>query len=123
MLGKVKQRIFDATAFAEKSGQIRVEGEFYWPVSEPVCLLRRRDGDAYAKIEWVCDEEIKEAVRFVLNSQCSTPLEELIVQTSRVLGIRTTRKNTKEKIEKLVKAGIENNELILMPNEMIYFVE
>ncbi len=123
MLGKVKQRIVDAAAFAEKSGKIRAAGEFYWPVSEPACLLRRRDGDAYAKIEWVCDEEIKEAVRFVLNSQYSTPLEDLIVQTSRVLGIRTTRKNTKEKIEKLVQAGIENNELTLMPNEMIYFVE
>ena len=49
---------------AESSGKIRVKGEFYWPVSEPACLLRRRDGDASAKIEWICDEEIKEAIRF-----------------------------------------------------------
>ena len=123
LLGKIKQRIFDAVELAESSGKIRIENEFYWPVSEPFCLLRRRDGDASAKIEWICDEEIKEAVRFVLNSQYSTPLEDLIVQTSRVLGIKTTRKNTWERIEKLVKAGIENNELTLMPNEMIYFVE
>jgi hypothetical protein len=123
MLGKIKQRIFDAVELAESSGKIRIEGEFFWPVSEPVCLLRRRDGDASARIEWICDEEIKEAVRFVLNSQYSTPLEDLIVQASRVLGIKTTRKNTWERIEKLVKSGIESNELTLMPNEMIYFVE
>lgn len=123
MLGKIKKRVFDALALAESSGKIRIEGEFCWPVSEPACLLRRRDGDASAKIEWICDEEIKEAVRFVLNSQYSTPLEDLIVQTSRVLGIKTTRKNTREKIEKLVQSGIESNELTLMPNEMIYFVE
>ena len=123
MLGKIKQRIFDAAELAESSGKIRIEGEFFWPVSEPVCLLRRRDGDASARIEWICDEEIKEAVRFVLNSQYSTPLEDLIVQASRVLGIKTTRKNTWERIEKLVKSGIESNELTLMPNEMIYFVE
>jgi len=40
-----------------------------------------------------------------------------------VLGIKTTRKNAKERIEKLVKAGIENEELTLTPNEMIYFVK
>jgi hypothetical protein len=123
MLGKIKQRIFEAVTIAEVSGKIRAEGEFYWPISGPVCLLRRRDGDSSAKIEWICDEEIKEALRFVLNSQYSTPLEDLIVQTSRVLGIKTARKNTKERIERLVQSGIESNELTLMPNEMIYFAE
>jgi len=101
----------------------RIEGEFYWPTSGPECLLRRRDGDSSAKIEWICDEEIKEAVRFVLNSQYSTPLEDLIVQTARVLGIKSTRKNTWERIEKLVQSGIDSKELTLMPNEMIYFME
>ena len=123
MLGKIKQRIFDVVDIAESSGKIRVKGEFYWPVSEPACLLRRRNGDASAKIEWICDEEIKEAIRFVLNGQYSTPLEDLIVQTSRVLGIKSTRKNTWERIEKLVLSGIESNELIQMPNKMIYFAE
>jgi superfamily I DNA and/or RNA helicase/very-short-patch-repair endonuclease len=123
MFGKIKRRILDSVALAESAGKIRVEGEFFWPSSEPVCLLRRRDGEVSAKIEWICDEEIKKAVSFVLNSQYSTPLEDLIVQASRVLGIKTTHKNTWERIEKLVQSEIENNELTLMPNEMIYFVE
>ncbi len=123
MLGKIKQLILDSVALAESSGKIRVEGEFFWPSSEPACFLRRRYGDVSAKIEWICDEEIKKAVSFVLNSQYSTPLEDLIVQASRVLGIKTTHKNAWERIEKLVQSGIENNELTLMPNEMIYFVE
>ncbi|MDQ1251821.1 MAG: hypothetical protein QG646_932 [Euryarchaeota archaeon] len=123
MPGKTKQQIIDAAAHAETSGKIRIEGEFYWPTSGPECLLRRRDGDSSAKIEWICDEEIKEAVRFVLNSQYSTPLEDLIVQTARVLGIKSTRKNTWERIEKLVQSGIDSKELTLMPNEMIYFME
>ncbi len=123
MLGKIKQRIFDVVNIAENSGKIRAKGEFYWPVSEPACLLRRRDGDASAKIEWICDEEIKEAIRFVLDSQYSTPLEDLIVQTSRALGIKTTRKNTWERIENLILSGIENNELTVLPNKMIYFAE
>jgi hypothetical protein len=123
MFGKIKQRILDSMASAESSGKILARGEFYWPLSEPAYLLRRRDTDAYAKIECICDEEIKEAVRFVLNNQYSTPMEDLIIQTSRVLGIKTTRKNTWDKIEKLIQSGIESNELTRTPNEMIYFVE
>ena len=123
MLGKIKQRILDSISSAENSGKILARGEFYWPLSGPSDLLRRRDADAYAKIEWICDEEIKEAVRFVLNNQYSTPMEDLIIQTSRVLGIKTTRKNTWDRIEKLIQSGIESNELTRTPNEMIYFVE
>ena len=105
MLGKIKNRISDSMAVAESSGKILARGEFYWPLSEPADLLRRRDVDAYAKIEWICDEEIKEAVRFVLSNQYSTPMEDLIIQTSRVLGIKTTRKNTWDRIENLFSQG------------------
>jgi hypothetical protein len=121
MFGKIKQRILDSMASAESSGKILARGEFYWQLSEPAYLLRRRDTDAYAKIECICDEEIKEAVRFVLNNQYSTPMEDLIIQTSRVLGIKTTRKNTWDRIEKIIQSGIESNELTRTPNEMIYF--
>jgi hypothetical protein len=38
-------------------------------------------------------------------------MEDLIIQTLRVLGIKTTRKNTWEKIEKLIQSGIESNKL------------
>jgi hypothetical protein len=123
MLEKIKQRIYDSVEHAENSGKIRIEGDFYWQKSEPAYLPRRREGDASAKIEWICDEEIKEAIRFVLNNQYSTPMQDLIVQTSRVLGIKTTRQNSWERIEKLVQAGIEHNELTVTPNEMIYFAE
>jgi len=123
MLGKIRQRILDSIASSEISGKIQVKGEFYWPLSGPSDLLRRRDAESYAKIEWICDEEIKEAVRFVLTNQYSTPMEDLIIQTSRVLGIKTTRKNSWDRIEKLIQSGIENNELTRTPNEMIYFIE
>ncbi|AKB37659.1 DNA helicase related protein [Methanosarcina siciliae C2J] len=123
MFSKIKHRILDSLAEAESSGKIVARGEFYWPLSGPAELLRKRDTETYAKIEWICDEEIKEAVRFVLNTQYSTPLEDLIIQTSRVLGIKTTRKNTWDRIEKLILSEIESNELTRTPNEMIYFVE
>ncbi|MDI9394394.1 MAG: DUF3320 domain-containing protein [Euryarchaeota archaeon] len=123
MLSKIKQRILDSIASSESLGKIQVRGDFCWPLSGPEDLLRRRDAESYPKIEWICDEEINEAVRFVLSNQYSTPMEDLIIQASRVLGIRTTRKNAWDRIEKLIQSGIENNELTRTPNEMIYFVE
>lgn len=123
MLGKIKQSILNAVTSAEMAERLRVRGDFLWPVSEPAYLLRRRDGNASPKIEWICDEEIREAVRFVLDNQYSTPMEDLVIQTSRVLGIRITRKNTRDRIEGLIVSGIESNELTRMPNEMIYFAE
>ncbi len=123
MLGKIKQSILDAVTSAEMAERLRVKGDFLWPVSEPAYLLRRRDGDTPPKIEWICDEEIREAVRFVLDNQYSTPLDDLVIQASRVLGIKITRKNARDRIESLIRSGIESNELTRMPNEMIYFAE
>ena len=119
----IRSKIQSVIKYTENSKNIFIKNDFLWPNFEPKDILRRRHEVLSAKIEWICDEEIKKAVSFVLNSQYSTPLEDLIVQASRVLGIKTTHKNTWERIEKLVQSEIENNELTLMPNEMIYFVE
>jgi len=65
MLGKIKQRIHDSITSAkvrENPGKRRI-----LLFGLRTCIfLRRRDADAYAKIECIRDEEIKEAVRFVL---------------------------------------------------------
>jgi len=53
-------------------------------------------------------------------------MEDLIIQTLRVPGIKTTRKNTWEKIGKLIQSGMESNELIRTLNGMnkiIYFAK
>ncbi|MDY9926743.1 hypothetical protein [Methanosarcina sp.] len=103
MLGKIKQRIYDSIASAkvrENPGKRRI-----LLFGLRTCIfLRRRDADAYAKIECICDEEIKEAVRFVFIPVLN-PMEDLIIQTLRVLGIKTTRKNTWGKSKNLFNRG------------------
>ncbi|MDD4620233.1 MAG: DUF3320 domain-containing protein, partial [Methanosarcina sp.] len=119
----IKSTIQSAINSAEKSKKILIRDDFLWPDSEPDSLLRTRCGDASVKIEWICDEEITQAVFFVLNNQYSTAQEDLIVQTARVLGIKVVRKNAKDKINNIIESLIQDNCLTKLPNNMIYFKE
>ncbi|HEY3360945.1 MAG TPA: DUF3320 domain-containing protein [Methanosarcina sp.] len=119
----IKSTIQSAIKSAEKSKKILVRGDFLWPYSEPDSILRKRCGDTSVKIEWICDEEITQAVFFVLNNQYSTAQEDLIVQTARTLGIKVVRKNVKDKISNIIESLIQENRLTKLPNNMIYFKE
>src|SRR5690606_32177317 len=98
----IKNKIQSAIKSAEKSKKILVRDDFLWPDFEPDSLLRKRCGDTSVKIEWICDEEITQAVFFVLHNQYSTAQEDLIVQTARFLGIKVIRKNAKDKINNII---------------------
>ena len=119
----IKNKIQSAIKSAEKSKKILVRDDFLWPDFEPDSLLRKRCGDTSVKIEWICDEEITQAVFFVLHNQYSTAQEDLIVQTARFLGIKVIRKNAKDKINNIIESLIQDNRLTKLPNNMIYFKE
>lgn len=119
----IKSTIQSAIKSAEKSKKILVRNDFLWPDFEPNHLLRKRCGDTSVKIEWICDEEITQAVFFVLNNQYSTAQEDLISQAARALGIRVVRKNAKDKINNIIDSLIQDNRLTKLPNNMIYFKE
>ncbi|RXA17256.1 DUF3320 domain-containing protein [Methanosarcina sp. MSH10X1] len=119
----IKSTIQSAIKSAEKSKKILIKDHFLWPDSEPDCLLRKRCGDTSVKIEWICDEEIAQAVFFVLNNQYSTAQEDLTSQAARVLGIKVVRKNAKDKINNIIESLIQDNHLTKLPNNMLYFKE
>lgn len=119
----IKSTIQSAIKSAEKSKKILFRNGFLWPDSEPDRLLRKRCGDTSVKIEWICDEEIAQAVFFVLNNQYSTAQEDLISQAARALGIKVVRKNAKDKINNIIESLIQDNRLTILPNNMIYFKE
>lgn len=121
--GNMKSRICSVIKYAEESKQILVKNDFLGPNSEHKSILRRRCGDKSVKIEWICDEEIIQAICFVLTNQYSTAQEDLIVQTSRVLGIKVVRQNAKNRIENIIGSLIREDYLVKLPNEMIYFRE
>ena len=119
----IKSKIYSSIESARESKKILIKNDFLWPDTEPDNILRKRCGNSSVKIEWICNEEIIQAIYFVLNDQYSTPKEDLIVQTSRVLGIKALRNNSNSKdiIESVIGSLIRDNYLTKLPNDTIYF--
>ena len=68
----IKSRILNSIESARESKKIFVKKDFLWPDTKPDNVLRKRCGTSSVKIEWICDEEIIQAIYFVLNNQYST---------------------------------------------------
>lgn len=115
---KITNAINKAANFANSKGDITIEKDFLF-ISDGNIQARRRTGDPPAKIELICDGEIAEAIKFVLKQQFSTPLDELIVQTSRLLGFQATRENVSNQIERVIHTLIKKDELEHLLNGMI----
>ncbi len=117
---KIFNAISKAAAFAElKKAVIRRGDFFYWPDSNREIQVRRRSGDPPAKIELICDEEIAEAVKLVLKHQFATMPDDLMFQSSRVLGIRATSEGSAGRIKIVIEKLINQGDLRHLSNGMV----
>jgi superfamily I DNA and/or RNA helicase/very-short-patch-repair endonuclease len=116
---KIRDAIIKAAALAKREGNILRKSDFLWPVNNQVVPVRRRGGDLPAKIDLICDEEIAEAIKLVLKNQFATFSEELVLQSSRLLGFRATSEVVANRIDSIIRKMIKQKELKHLPNEMI----
>jgi hypothetical protein len=119
---KIRNTILDAVNYSENKGNLVKCGDFLWKDINDVNVRRRCNGVA-AKIEKICNEEIAEAVKLIIRTQHATLPDELVVQTSRVFGIRSTRGIVAERIEDVVNELIDNDELRILSNGMVDLAE
>ncbi|MEK7483103.1 MAG: DUF3320 domain-containing protein, partial [Planctomycetota bacterium] len=72
---KIQEILGRALFMAEQSQKIRRIEEFWWPLQNRVSLLRRRTNEEMPpKIEMICEEEIIEAIQWVLKHQFASPM-------------------------------------------------
>lgn len=118
---RMREYVNDMVSHALQTEKIYLKDNFLWPNGTERCrsILRRRNHEEVSSIEWIAPEEIAEAVLFTLEHQYSTPIEDLIIQSSRVLGFKTTQKNTKNVINQQIDQMIQQNELEELPNGML----
>jgi very-short-patch-repair endonuclease/DNA polymerase III delta prime subunit len=119
---KIRNAINKAIDFAEHEGEINKNGDFLWSGNSHTVHVRRRCGDIPTKIDLICDEEIAEAIKLIINNQFATEPDDLIVQSSRLFGIRTTSKAVVKRIKNVIDKLIYKKELQFFPNGMINFV-
>ncbi|MBP2045396.1 DUF3320 domain-containing protein [Methanobacterium aggregans] len=120
---RIQDAVLSAVVYAKQNGEITSKGDFlfYNGVTGGNVKVRRRCGDPPARIDLICDDEIAEAVRIVIIRQFATPKDEIVKQTSRILGFKATRGSTASRIGKVVNWLLETGELEILPNGMINF--
>jgi superfamily I DNA and/or RNA helicase len=117
---RIAEAIHRAALAAEKKGQIRRRHDFLWPAVDRAVPVRRRSGEPPANIDLICDEEIATAVKLVLKLQHATLPQDLITQTSRLLGIKAISSAVAERIRTLLDTLVQRGELQHIPNGMIH---
>lgn len=116
---RIREVVKTAVEFAQSGRSVRIQDDFVWLAGETKAPVRRRSGDPPAKIEQICNEEITEALRLVLQTQFATQQDELITQTARLFGFQAVHKPTAVRITSVIRSLLKSGNLKRRENGMI----
>lgn len=116
---RIKNAIEKGALSAQRAKRIRRTGDFLWTVDERDIPIRQRKKP---KIEWICNEEIAEAMKLVVTTQGAISRDALIAEAAKLFGYKSVRKiavqRMKPILDKLVKVGtfqILSNGMVHLP--------
>ncbi|MBN1687981.1 MAG: DUF3320 domain-containing protein, partial [Candidatus Omnitrophica bacterium] len=116
---RIQEAINRAVDFGDRKGAFQRKGNFIWEAGNAVPKVRLRKDDPLPDIEYIADEEISEAIKIVLKHQFATITDDLVVQSSRLLGFQATHEPTSKKIGEVITGLIRDGVLEQMANGMI----
>jgi hypothetical protein len=87
----------------------------------PASILRRRKPDHGVDIEWICNEEINQAINLILKQQFATTKDDLIMQTLKIFGLKRQTEKAVLKISNVIDNKIKTTELEVRKDGMIDF--
>jgi len=118
---RIRERIFDSCSELSTRRAISQKGEFLWQSSPPDSILRQRAPEQEINIDWICDQEISEAIDHILKKQYATTREDLIVTTLRFFGIQRKTEKASSKVDDVIEQKIQTNDLHVLQNGKIDF--
>lgn len=116
---RIVNAVYKGIKVAERQGTVRRRGDFLWYANNDEVKVRRRSNNPPAKIEFICDEEIEEAIKIVLLNQFATTKDDLVQQGCRLLGIKAIREHTAERVRNVVSLLIEKEEVEQLQSGML----
>ena len=105
--------------YAVRNDIVREKSDFLYSIKQRPITPRRREGNPPADLDFICDEEISEGIKWVLKHQFSTFLEDLSTQVCRIFGIQATHAHAMLRIERIVSELCGEGTLQELPNKMI----
>jgi very-short-patch-repair endonuclease/DNA polymerase III delta prime subunit len=109
---RIREAIERGVAIAIRLQRVTRDGEFLHVPQAPV-VVRRRNGEPPARIEWIADAELAEAMQLVLRSEFATPREELIDAAARRVGIQATSSTVASRLSAVIDGEVRRGRLIL----------
>ncbi len=117
---RIKNAIKNGIADAQGMKLIYKNGDFLWATNNREVKVRCR---TKPKIEWICEEEIVEAMKLVLTLQGAITPMALIKETAKLFGYKSTSKVLIQQINPLVEKFIQKKDFQLAPNGMVDLLE
>ena len=113
---RIRMAIENGVGIAEKANLIQRRGDFLWSVNHKEIQIRKREKP---KIEWICDEEIFQALSLVLTLQGAITQDSLISEGVKLIGYKATSNSVAEYVKDIVNERIKVGDLELTGNGMI----
>lgn len=98
-----------------------IRQNFLWPVVTPQNVLRRRKPEHSVDIDWICNEEINQAINYILKHQYATTRDDLIVSTLKIFGLQRRTEKALLRIGSMIDSKIKTEELEVRKDGMIDF--
>lgn len=116
---KIQRVVNEAIELEVKNGKISRRGQFLWTTSYRPVRVRVRTGLSNLKIDLISDEELAEAILLVIHRQFATARNDLIIQSARLFGFRSTRENVRSRIGRVIDGLIKSGNLVEGLNGLI----
>ena len=116
---RIKNAIEKGALSAQRAERIRRTGDFLWIVDERDIPIRRRKKP---KIEWICDEEIAEAMKLVITIQGAIPRNALIAESVKLFGYKSVRKIAVQQMKPILDKLIKIGTFQILSNGMVHFL-
>ena len=110
---RIKSAIQAGIAAARRDKLIYQSGDFLWAADKKKIRVRCR---TKPKIEWICEEEIVEAMKFVLTLQGAMPDKSLITETVKLFGYKSAGQTVMRKMEPLLEKLVKSGKFQILPN-------
>lgn len=118
---KIGSRVMDAVnssiRILIKEGKVKRINKFLWPSRNDFILVVRQpdlnDKDSFRKIKFVPPEEIKLAVRNLIQGGFSILEDDIVKQVARIFGFDRTGPHIYDRIKGIVKQMISQGDLVL----------
>ena len=113
---RIREAVRNAVYWAQRNGHIRRKGNFLWCTDDREIEARQRETP---KIEWICGEEVAEAMKHVIRVQGAISRKALRGETVKLFGYKTARSKPSNYLIPYLNKLLATGELQLLPNGIV----